>query len=67
VLVILLGVALGQGFEPLGEAVHFRVGWDPFTNPVRWRVFAEFIGVGILTYFASAARAFRRRRGLTSA
>ena len=61
VLVILLGVALGQGLEPLGEAVQFRVGWDPFTNPVRWRVFAEFIGVGILTYLASAAGAFSRR------
>ncbi len=69
VLVVLLGVALGQGLEPLGEVIHFPVGWEPFTNPVRWRVFGEFIVTGIITYLASAAlaiRYLRARRGLTS-
>ncbi len=70
VVVVFLGVALGQGLEPLGEVIHFPVGWEPFTNPVRWRVFAEFIVAGVVTYLASAGLAVRRfkaRRGLTSA
>jgi hypothetical protein len=70
VVVVLMGVALGQGLEPLGEVIHFPVGWEPFTNPVRWRGFAEFIVAGVVTYLVSAGLAvqrFKARRGLTSA
>lgn len=59
ILIIGLGVALGQGLEPLGEVIYFNVGAEPFTNPVRWRVFGEFMAAGILAYFASAAVAGR--------
>ncbi len=67
--VLLLGIALGQGLEPFGEVIYSPASWEPFTNPIRWRVFAEFSVAGILTYLASAVLAVRwlRRRGLTSA
>jgi hypothetical protein len=60
VLVIALGVVMGQGFEPLGEAILFDYGPEPFTNAVRWRIFAEFLAAGILTYLFSAAITRRR-------
>ena len=53
VLVIVLGVMIGQGIEPLGEMMLFDA--RPFANPVRWRVFAEFMVAGIVSYRASAA------------
>ena len=61
-LVIALGVLVGQGIEPLGEVILFKSGAEPFTNPVRWRVFAEFMAAGIVTYLTSAALAFKRAR-----
>ena len=48
-VITLLGVLLGQGLEPLGETIHFGAGAEPFTNPVRWRIFAEFMTAGVLT------------------
>ena len=57
--VIILGIVLGQGLEPLGEVIHVPVGWEPFTNPIRWRVFAEFSVAGIASYIASAVFALR--------
>jgi hypothetical protein len=60
ILVIALGVAIGQGIEPLGEIIHTGAGADAFANPIRWRVFGEFMAAGILTYIASAALAAKR-------
>jgi hypothetical protein len=60
VVVIALGVVLGQGVEPLGEVIHFHVGAEPFTTPVRWRVFAEFMAAGMLAYLISAVIAGKR-------
>jgi hypothetical protein len=67
--VLLLGIALGQGLEPLGELIVSRGSWEPFTNPVRWRVFGEFSGAGVVIYLVSVVLAVRRlqRRGLTGA
>lgn len=48
-VILLIGVMLGQGLEPLGETIHFNAGSEPFTNPQRWRIFAEFLGAGIIT------------------
>jgi hypothetical protein len=62
VLAIVIGVLLGQGLEPLGEVVYFPIGNEPFANPVRWRVFGEFILAGVLTYIGSAVLARRRLR-----
>jgi hypothetical protein len=62
ILVIAVGVALGQGLEPLGEVIHFHVGAEPFTNPLRWRIFAEFMVAGILAYLSSAAIAAKRAK-----
>ena len=60
VLVIALGVVLGQGLEPLGEVIHFDRGSEPFVNAVRWRIFAEFLAAGVLTYVLNAVIAGRR-------
>ena len=57
---IALGILLGQGIEPLSEVILFQVGAEPFTNPIRWRVFGEFMAAGIVTYLTSAALASRR-------
>jgi hypothetical protein len=59
-VVIGLGVALGQGLEPLGEVLAFPVGWEPFTNPVRWRVFLEFLLAGGIAYLVAAVVARAR-------
>jgi hypothetical protein len=61
-VVIMLGVLLGQGVEPLGEVIHFHVGAEPFTNHFRWQVFAEFMTAGLLTYIVSASLALRQSR-----
>ena len=61
-VVIALGVLLGQGIEPLSEVMLYQAGAEPFTNPVRWRVFGEFMAAGIVTYLASAALASKRTR-----
>ena len=55
ILVIGLGVALGQGLEPLGETILYHAGVEPFTSPARWRIFAEFLTAGLLAYVASGA------------
>lgn len=47
---ILLGLLIGQVLEPLGEAL-LGEGLEPFTNTTRWRVFAEFLAAGLLTFF----------------
>lgn len=60
IVVIALGVGLGQGVEPLGEMIAFDVGAEPFANPVRWRIFAEFMAAGVLTFISSAALARQR-------
>lgn len=61
-VVIALGVFLGQGIEPLGEVILLQAGAEPFTNPVRWRVFGEFMAAGILTYLATYALASKQAR-----
>jgi hypothetical protein len=68
-VVLLLGIALGQGLEPLGEVIVSRGNWEPFTNLVRWRILGEFIGAGVIIYLMSAMLAVRwlHRRGLTGA
>lgn len=68
-LAIGLGVLMGQGIEPLSEVILFNAGMEPFTNAVRWRVFAEFMVAGIVIYLVSVAVAVRlaRPRGLTRA
>lgn len=58
--VVAVGILVGQGLEPLSEVLLFNAGPEPFTNPMRWRVFGEFMVAGALTYIASAAFAFRR-------
>ena len=63
VLTIVLGMTLGQGLEPLNEVILYQVGVEPFTNPVRWRVFAEFLAAGILVSVGSAVAAGRFGNG----
>jgi hypothetical protein len=60
VVTIALGILIGQGIEPLGEVILFQAGAEPFTNPVRWRAFGEFMAVGIVTYLTSTALASKR-------
>ncbi|HET9386154.1 MAG TPA: hypothetical protein VFO67_13465 [Gemmatimonadales bacterium] len=69
VLGIALGVLIGQGIEPLSEVILFGAGSEPFTNSVRWRVFAEFISAGLVTYIVCGVLAVKetRVRGLTRA
>jgi len=59
-VIILLGVLLGQGLEPLGEVIHFGAGAEPFTNRVRWRIFAEFLIAGVLVFLVVHAVVSRR-------
>ena len=61
-LVIALGVLIGQGIEPLSEVIFFQAGAEPFTDPVRWRVFAQFMAAGIVTYLVSSVLAGREAR-----
>lgn len=60
--VMLVGVFVGQGLEPLGEIIYSGGTAQPFRDAVRWRVFGEFMVAGILTYVAAAV-ALRRREG----
>src|SRR5262245_5986923 len=59
-LAILLGVVLGQGIEPLSEVLLYQA--EPFTDPVRWRVFGEFKAAGVLTDLAEHPPAHRSKR-----
>lgn len=61
-VVIIVGAALGQGLEPLGEVVLFDLGAEPFTDPARWRVFAQFMAVGILSYVTASSLVLSRSR-----
>jgi hypothetical protein len=54
-LILGLGILLGQGLEPLGEVILFREGWEPFTDPVRWRIFAEFLAAGLISLLVGVA------------
>ena len=60
--VIVVGVLMGQGLEPLSEVIHSHGVAEPFTNPVRWRVFAEFMAAGILTHVAAVFAVRRSNR-----
>lgn len=60
VIVIALGVILGQGVEPLGEVIRYDIGFEPFTNVLRWRVFAEFMTAGLVAYVIGAGLARTR-------
>jgi len=61
-----LGIVLGQGLEPLGEVVLYQEGWEPFTNPVRWRIFAELIRAGLIALLAGVVVIGRMRHQETS-
>lgn len=61
VVIIGLGVVLGQLVEPLGEVLRYHVGAEPLTNPVRWRVFAGFLAAGLVSYLIGAGIARRSR------
>ncbi|HEX9893905.1 MAG TPA: hypothetical protein VGA78_08265 [Gemmatimonadales bacterium] len=50
---ILLGLLLGQGIVPVGEVLLYDEGWDPFTNPLRWSIFTQFLSAGFLTHLIS--------------
>lgn len=67
-LITVLGIVLGQGLEPLGEAIHFDAGLEPFTSAERWQVFGEFTGAGLILLVAGVlvirrATAISRTRG----
>ncbi len=40
--VLIVGTALGQGAQPLSEVL-LSGSWGPLTNPLRLRIFGEFI------------------------
>jgi hypothetical protein len=48
-VILVLGVIMGQGLEPVAEAILFQAGIDPFANHERWRVFFEFMAAGLMT------------------
>ena len=60
VMIAVLGVLLGQGVEPLAEVILFEDGYEPFTDPLRWRIFAEFVGVGLATLLLTTLGPSRR-------
>ena len=59
--IVVLGILVGQGLEPLGETVFLGVGTQPFTYPTRWRIFAEFMGAGLVALLLSVPLLARRR------
>jgi len=63
-LVILVGILLGQGLEPLGEVIASAGRHQPFAQAVRWKVFGEFILAGLVT-IPLAATLVRGRRSPT--
>lgn len=63
---ILVGVVLGQGVEPLGEVILYDVGLEPFTNRARWRIFAEFMAAAIPSYVVATALVRSRSRRATA-
>ena len=63
VVIVLLGIVLGQGLEPLAEILTSPPGHAPFANTVRWQVFAEFLLAGIVTSGLAATLTHRPRGG----
>jgi hypothetical protein len=57
-----LGVLLGQGVEPLSEVILDGAGAEPFTNPIRLRIFAEFMIGGVVVLLLGTALLARSRR-----
>lgn len=57
--ILIVGVLLGQGLEPLGEVLLFPVGIEPLSNPVRWQIFATFLVAGLVV-FLLVEEGFRR-------
>jgi hypothetical protein len=51
VAIVVLGVVLGQGLEPLAEVLTSPPGHAPFANTVRWWIFAEFLLAGMATFW----------------
>jgi hypothetical protein len=62
-VIVLLGIVLGQGLEPLAEILTSPPGHAPFANTVRWQVFAEFLLAGIVTSGLAATLTHRPRGG----
>ena len=62
IVIVVLGVLLGQGVEPLAEVLASPPGHAPFANMVRWRIFAEFVVAGMVTSGLAAALTRRPRR-----
>jgi hypothetical protein len=60
--VIMVGAVLGQGLEPLSEALPFNGGLEPFMNTGRWRIFGGFVAAGILSYVAATVVVLRSSR-----
>jgi hypothetical protein len=58
--ITLMGMLLGQGLEPLGETVFLGAGTEPFTDPLRWKIFAEFMAAGFLVLLLSVPLVRRR-------
>jgi len=52
-LLILAGISLGQGLEPLSEL--WGAPWSYAFSNIRWAAFAEFMAAGMLTFLAVMA------------
>lgn len=52
-IITALGVLLGQLVEPLGESLLYQSGMEPFSNGVRWRIFAQFLVAGLVVLYLS--------------
>jgi hypothetical protein len=61
VVMTVLGVLLGQGLEPLSEVILDNAGSEPFTDPIRWRIFVEFLAAGVVVLWLGMSLAARSR------
>ncbi len=61
VFIILVGILIGQGLEPLLEVFEGHMDWSPLTNLVRWHIFLSFVLAGTVTYFVVAWLIQKRR------
>ena len=59
--IILVGMLIGQGLEPLEEVIEMGMDWSPLTSTVRWHIFLTFMLAGIVTYVI-VARLTKLRR-----
>lgn len=57
--ILVLGILLGQGLEPLGELIVSNGHSNAFASLVRWRIFGEFLGAGLLVFLTAVL--FRTR------